>query len=265
MAHEATRCRGSRIPLPPFEAARANTHPPAESLEQLPGRANYFGGNDPARWYTNAPTYARVKYHDVYPGVDLVYHGNQQRLEYDFIVQPGAKPDEILLEFAGAEKITLESNGDLRLQQQGDSVRQDRPVVYQEVDGVRRELTANYVLDTDMRVGFRVAEYDRTRPLIIDPVLAYATTFGGKAGQPFTGAFGLTTTSGFKGNPDFLTITEGSLPPELSLVSEAGANGGKTFRIQGTPSGPGTYHLTVHCTKGTCPYDGDITIEISVP
>ncbi len=157
----------------------ANPHPQLEGLDLLPGRANYFGGNDPGRWRTNAPTFAKVRYGDVYPGVDLVYYGNQQKLEYDFVVHPGADPNLIALEFAGAEAISLEANGDLLLQLPGDLVRQHRPVVYQEVNGSRKLLVGDYILRPDRQVGFRVADYDRTRPLIIDPVLSYSATFGG--------------------------------------------------------------------------------------
>ena len=111
--------------------------------------------------------------------MDLIYYGNQQKLEYDFVVQPGANLNRILLEFSGADKITLDDNGDLLLQLAGDSIRQHKPIVYQEIGGVRQMLSGNYVLHSGIQVGFEIADYDKSKPLIIDPVLAFSTTFGG--------------------------------------------------------------------------------------
>jgi hypothetical protein len=82
-------------------------------VEELPGKVNYFRGNDPKKWQSNIPTYLRVKYESLYPGVDLVYYGNQQQLEYDFIVAPAADPKNILLEFDGAERLEVDARGDL--------------------------------------------------------------------------------------------------------------------------------------------------------
>ena len=157
----------------------ANADPRVEGVDPMQGRANYFTGNDPARWRTGAPTFARVKYHDVYPGVDLIYYGNQQKLEYDLVVQPGANPDNILLQFTGVENISLDAGGDLLLGPAGDSIRQHKPVVYQEIGGERKMLSGSYVLHSAMEVGFEIAGYDKTKPLIIDPVLSYSATFGG--------------------------------------------------------------------------------------
>lgn len=159
--------------------AGGNAGAKLEALDQLPGKANYFCGNNSNRWFTNAATFGKIKYHDVYPGVDLVYYGNQQNLEYDLVVQPGANPDRIALEFSGAEKISLDGDGDLLLYTGADFVRQHKPIVYQEVAGSRKMLSGNYVLRPAMQVAFQVAAYDKSKPLIIDPVLTYSTTFGG--------------------------------------------------------------------------------------
>ena len=157
----------------------ANTDPRVEGVDPMQGRANYFTGNDPAGWHTGAPMFARVKYHDVYPGVDLIYYGNQQKLEYDLVVQPGANPNNILLQFTGVENISLDAGGDLLLGPANDSIRQHKPVVYQEIGGERKMLAGSYVLHSAMEVGFEIAGYDKTKPLIIDPVLSYSATFGG--------------------------------------------------------------------------------------
>ena len=147
--------------------------------DELPGKSNYFIGNDPAKWRTNIPTYAKVKYVGVYPGVDLVYYGNQGQLEYDFVVAPGADPGLVTLAFAGARDVHIDARGDLVLGVEGGEVRQHKPVVYQEVAGVKQEVAGRYVMKGTRQVGFRVAAYDPSQPLIIDPVLVYSTFLGG--------------------------------------------------------------------------------------
>jgi len=153
--------------------------PLVSGLEELPGKANYFIGKDPAQWRTNVPTYARVHYREVYPGIDLVYYGNQRQLEYDFVVAPGADPNKIVLGFKGADKVEIDANGDLLLHAAGGTLRQHKPKIYQETDGVRREIAGSYVRKSASRVGIKIAAYDRSRSLIIDPVLAYSTYLGG--------------------------------------------------------------------------------------
>lgn len=147
--------------------------------EELPGKANYFIGNDPGKWRTNVPTYAKVRYAGVYPGVDLVYYGNQGRLEYDFIVAPGTDARKIGLKFRGAEKLNLDEQGNLLLGTDGEDVRLEKPVVYQVVDGARRAVEGGYTLIAGTTVRFEVGEYDHSKPLVIDPVLAYSTYLGG--------------------------------------------------------------------------------------
>jgi hypothetical protein len=138
-------------------------NPRAEALHELPGKANYFIGNDPKKWRTNVPTYANVKYEGVYPGVDLVYYGNQRQLEYDFVVAPGVDPNEIRLKFCGAEKLRVNEKGDLLLGSEGEGVRFEKPVVYQEVAGEKRPVEGSYVLASASRIGFRLGEYDHSQ------------------------------------------------------------------------------------------------------
>lgn len=152
----------------------------ATGAEPLPGRANYFIGNDQALWRTNVPTYARVHQQGVYPGIDLVHYGNQKQLEYDFIVAPGADPRLIALDFDGAEEVTLDADGDLVLRLPNGELRQHKPVIYQEIDGDRRAIDGGYTLD-GRQARFRLGNYDPTRPLVIDPVLVYSTYLGGAA------------------------------------------------------------------------------------
>jgi beta-propeller repeat-containing protein len=157
----------------------AKRTPQVEGLGEFPGKANYFIGNDPKKWRTNVPTYAKVRYREVYPGVDLMYYGNQRQLEHDFIVAPGADARAITLSLEGAGKVSIGSNGDLALHTDAGEVRLQKPVAYQEVAGARREISASYRLKGAHQVGFQVDAYEADRPLIIDPALAYSTYLGG--------------------------------------------------------------------------------------
>ena len=149
-------------------------------VDPVPGRTDYFIGHDPAKWRTNVPSFSRVRYTDVYPGVDLVFYGNQRRLEYDFIVAPGADPRVINVSLEGAQNLRLSSKGDLLVSVSGGEVAFQKPVVYQESSGRRREIEAGYKLGPNHRVNFSVGEYDRNSPLIVDPVLVYSTYLGGE-------------------------------------------------------------------------------------
>jgi len=171
-------------PKPPRSIVRmklrgANPAPRIEGLEQLMTTSNYFGGPDPAQWRTNIPNYNRIRYAQVYPGIDMVYYGNQRQLEYDFVVAPGSNPDLIQMAFQGIQGFEITRMGDLLLHTtQGDLI-QSKPVAYQETNGVREEVFVNYVANEMGHVGFQLGYYDPARPLIIDPVLAYSTYLGG--------------------------------------------------------------------------------------
>ena len=157
----------------------ANPEPQVTGLEPLPGRVNYFLGNDPKHWHTNIPTYAKVQYEQVYPGVSMVYYGNQQQLEYDFVVAPGADPNLIQLAFAGVDKLSVNAVGDLTLLVGTKLVELHKPIVYQLVNGTPQVIANNYVLQGKNQVSFHLGRYNRTQPLIIDPVLSYSTYIGG--------------------------------------------------------------------------------------
>jgi hypothetical protein len=148
-------------------------------VDELTGTSNYFIGNDPAKWHTKVPNYAKVKYKGIYPGIDLVYYGNQRQLEYDFIVAPGADPRRIAFDVEGAKRIRKDAQGDLVLKMEtGDGeLRWHRPVVYQEKNGARQLVTAHYAITDTNRVTFELAKYDAGRPLYIDPLI-YSTYLG---------------------------------------------------------------------------------------
>jgi hypothetical protein len=157
--------------------AGARPTPPMHALDALPGRVNYYLGPDPSQWRTNVPTYGRVRYEAVYPGVDVVVYGNQQRLEYDFVVAPGADPRGIRVRVDGADAVELDGAGDLTIRRGDRTIVQHAPVVYQERDGRRESVDGRYVV-RGREITFALGAYDRTRPLIIDPVVVYATRIG---------------------------------------------------------------------------------------
>jgi len=157
----------------------ANPSPSVTGLDELPGKSNYFIGNSPKEWHTNIPNFARVKYNDVYPGVDLIYYGNQRYLEYDFIVTPGSDPETIRLGFDGVEKTEIADNGDVVLQTASGEIRYHKPMLYQEVGGFKKSVPGHFVLKGKDQVGIQVADYNTSEALIIDPVLSYSTYLGG--------------------------------------------------------------------------------------
>jgi hypothetical protein len=156
----------------------ADPEPRVTGKDALPGRVNYLRGNDPAHWQTQIPTYAKVACESIYPGVDLVYYGNQGRLEYDFVVAPGADSGVIKLVFRGADRIEISAAGELVLSTASGDIRMHAPVIYQETAGVRTAVAGGYVLKETQEVSFAVAAYDTSRPLVIDPVLVYSTYLG---------------------------------------------------------------------------------------
>jgi hypothetical protein len=156
----------------------ANSAAPVEGREELPGKINYLIGNDQDHWHTNIPTYLKVHYTAVYPGVDLVYYGNRTELEYDFIVAVGGNLKAIKFQLDGADRITLDRDGNLLLTVKQSEVKLRKPLIYQLSDeGDRREVKGEYVLQ-GRQVGFKVKSFDRSKPLIIDPVLSYSTLLG---------------------------------------------------------------------------------------
>ena len=177
------RERGAQTPVKSLalrmRLVGAAPEPAVSGLEEQPGTANYFIGKDSAKWLTKVPTYARVHYRDVYPGIDLLYYGNQRQLEYDFVVAPGADPKKIVLGFKGADKLEIDAKGELVLHAAGGDIRQHKPFIYQNIEGIRREIAGGYVRKGANRVSFQVAAYDRSQPLVIDPVLSYSTFLGG--------------------------------------------------------------------------------------
>ena len=160
-----------------------NPHPQVMGLDSLPGKRNYLKGSDPARWHRDIPTYGKVRYRDLYPGIDLVYYGRQQHLEYDLVVAPGADPTQIRLRLAGMDTVNLDERGALQLYIADRALSLSKPVIYQETADGKKVVDGGYVLLADNQVGLKLAAYDTGRPLIIDPVLTYSTYLGGSGAE----------------------------------------------------------------------------------
>ena len=166
----------------------ANADPHVEGRDELPGKVNYFVGNDTEKWRRNVPTYRKVHYTNVYPGIDLVYYGNQRELEYDFVVAAGANPRLIKFSVDGAQRIRLDRKGNLVAALKHGEVQLNKPFVYQLADdGSRSEVKGSYVINGSV-VSFKVGGADPGKPLVIDPVLSYSTYLGGNGSDQ---AFGI--------------------------------------------------------------------------
>jgi hypothetical protein len=157
----------------------ASANAEAAGLRELPGKNNYFIGNDPMEWRRDVPSYAAVEYKEIYPGVNLVYYGRQGQLENDFVVAPGARPEVIRLAFRGAERMRLDAEGNLQLRAGKGELALHKPAAYQQIAGKQREVPVEYALKAGGQVGFKVSAYDASQPLIIDPALSYSTYLGG--------------------------------------------------------------------------------------
>jgi len=210
-----------------LEGTTRNPAPAVSGLERQPGISNYYLGNDPAKWHSGVPHYARVQYDQVYPGIDLVFYGNPRQLEYDLVVAPGADPGQIRLSFEGVDGMRIDGEGNLVLAVAGGEIVQKAPRIYQRVDGQERVVAGRYVALNEDEVraaaadatagrssmsvlAFQLASYDVARPLVIDPVLLYSTYLGGDfpeagAAVAVDGA-GNAYITGYTASADFPTV-----------------------------------------------------------
>ena len=190
-------------------------------IDELPGKINYLIGNDPAKWRTNIPTFARMKCEHVYTGIDVVYYGNQRQLEYDWIVAPGADFRAIKIAFSGVRQIHI-SRGDLVLETAQGTIRQACPVAYQETTEGRKPVEARFVIAGDRQVGFELGEFDPNKPLTIDPILSYSSFLGGASfdigSDIAVDSSGSLYVTGITASPDF-PVTPGSSDTVLSFLS----------------------------------------------
>lgn len=158
--------------------AGASPSAPIRGEKQQASVTNYFLGNNPLQWRAGLPNFEQARYPGVYPGIDLVYYGNQGSVEYDWIVAPGADPSQIRMEFENPKRVRIDGHGDLVIRVGDGEYRHKRPLVYQEISGKRVAVTGAWVLHGN-EGRFRIGTYDRARPLVIDPPLIYSTYAGG--------------------------------------------------------------------------------------
>jgi hypothetical protein len=156
-----------------------NSHSEIAAGRELPGYTNYYIGSDPSKWQQGVKQYATVSYRDVYPGVDMAFHGHRRQLEFDFIVAPGADAARIAMGFTGARKLSIDPAGNLLLATAAGDVVLHKPVAYQERDGKRELVEAAFDVKSKQEAAFRLGAYDHQRELVIDPSLSYATYLGG--------------------------------------------------------------------------------------
>jgi len=161
-----------------LQLAGANEHARVERLHELSSRVNYLVGNDLTRWHQNVRTFGRIRYENIYPGIDVLYYGNQRQLEYDFVVRPGHDPRAVKLRLAGADQVAVDENGDLAVRVGRRSMRQLRPVIYQQVDGERKLITGGYEVAANGELSFAIGAYDPQLPLVIDPTFVYSSYLG---------------------------------------------------------------------------------------
>lgn len=235
------RSRSASVKMVLKDSRKLGALPSAE--EELPGKINYLMGNDPAQWHTGVTTFSKVRYRNVYRGVDLVYYGNQRQLEYDFLVAPGADPRSIRMEFEGVSRLQATADGELVATTPDGAVRLHKPVVYQEAEGGRKLVAGSFAVEGGRIAGFRLGSYDRRKALVIDPVLVFSTFLGGSVGDVANAiaadASGNVYIAGATQSPDF-PVTTGA----LQSVPKGAATAGTAFVSKLNPQGTALIYST---------------------
>ena len=245
--------------------------------ELAAGTTNYLIGSDPSKWRRDVPSFARARYRGLYPAIDLVFYGNQERLEYDYIVAPGGNPRDIRLRFSGHDAVRIDAQGNLVIRAGTTNITQRAPVIYQEHDGIRRQIAGRYVKRNRHEFGFTVADYDRASTLFIDPVLTFSSFLGGNrstyanavavdsAGNAYvtgyTTATNFPTTSGVYGPLCALSCASGYTDVFVTKISPTGVHIYSTY-VGGTGDASDTgYAIAVDSAgnayvTGTTSYTG---------
>ncbi|MBI3653507.1 MAG: SBBP repeat-containing protein [Acidobacteria bacterium] len=275
-ARKARKATFEEISMPTESAVirlrpvNSNAQPRLTGMEKLPGVSNYFIGNDPRKWRTEVEAFAKVKYENLYPGIDLIYYGNDAgEIEYDFKVAAGANSELIAMSVEGAEKLEIdEPSGDLILSTTVGRVRQHAPLIYQEVNGKRQEIAGRYrLIDGEKKirhpqsairnqevVAFELGEYDESKPLVIDPVVVYSTLLGGAAGN-FDGARDVAVDA--EGNAYIVGVAESSDFPTRNPFDGAPPQrfASKAFIAKFAPDGSLIYSTFLGSTDGSSSAD----------
>jgi photosystem II stability/assembly factor-like uncharacterized protein len=262
--HQPIKARSPRSPtLMGAKANRENTQkesPPAairfslvcaqdsalRGIAALPARVNYFLGDDPGQWHRRVPTFSKIEAREVYPGIDLVYYGTGEQLEFDFLLAPNADFSRIALRIDGAESLSLDARGDLVVRLSRGELRQHKPVAYQNISGQRRDVPAAFRLRDRGTVCFELGAYDHSQPLVIDPVLTYSTYFGGNAGDtPWAVAVDVAGSAYIAGGTFSTRLKE---PPTPGAIQPAYAGGGRAagdgFVAKLNPTGTAFDYIT---------------------
>jgi uncharacterized protein (TIGR03437 family) len=263
---ETSRDTSSRITGPRTARTKAKTAvlrmrfdggkrtPKIEGVSQTGGVTNYFIGNDPAKWRTDVPQFQQVRYRDVYPGIDVVFYGNDRNLEYDFVLQPGADPSRISLRFDGPGILTKDSNGDLVLKMGDTEIRNHKPVIRQ----AGRTVEGEYKLSGKRSARFAVGPYDRSRALVIDPVMTYGTLQGGANGDQ-----GSQVTMDAQGNLYMVgTTISTNFPLKTPLYDPQGGIPLHTFLTKINPSASGAASVVFSTLFGGNNFDVGFSVGV---
>lgn len=217
----------------------ANPNASVQPLDELPGKSNYFIGNDPKKWRTGIATFGRVKYAAVYPGIDLLYYGRQRQLEFDFVVAPGADPRTIGLKIEGDGQVLFTKSGNVRVRSGDESFELRHPEIFQ-MDGSKKQLVSgSFIQRSDHSIGFQIGAYDHDRQLIIDPTLAYSTYLGGNGTDD---GFGIAVDS--SGSAYVVGQTTSTNFPTLTGYTSASNASGIAFISKLNPTGTALLYST---------------------
>jgi uncharacterized protein (TIGR03437 family) len=217
----------------------ANPAPQITMLEELPTHSHYFFGNDSQAWQKDVKNYARVRYEAVWPGIDLEWYGNQQQLEYDFVIAPGADVKQIRLSFTGAQKLRIDDSGALVIMTELGPLEMLRPMAWQEIDGKRHEVKCVWQINRQQQVELRPGRYDRRHRLVIDPILAYSRVLGGSAND-----VGLDIAVDGEGNAYVTGLTASPAFPGTSSVQNAPGGNNDVFVLKLNPEGSNVLYAT---------------------